>query len=103
MPWYYYKNLFCWAVIHATHWSLYVANLLSIVYISAYAPWYYALPLVTMSTNPIIGGMHCAFNNIENTYRMSLGWPLIEQNFLPQAVADVTNIIIKWKLAKKNK
>jgi uncharacterized membrane protein len=76
---------------------LYIGNLLALFYIVAYAEWYIALPLITLVSNPIIGGFHCAYNNIENTYRAALGWPLIEQNFIPAAIADIKQLIRRVK------
>lgn len=97
MGWRYYKNLFCWFVVHITHWSLYIGNLVALVYIVAHQPWYMALPLITLVGNPLIGGIHCAYNNIENTYRTALGWRQIEQNFLPAIIADLQYLLHRGK------
>lgn len=97
MGWCRLKNLFFWFIIHITHWALYIGNCLALLYIVAYEPWYIALPLITTIGNPLIGGIHCAYNNIENTYRLALGWRMIEQNFLNAIVADINYLIYSRK------
>ncbi len=98
MDWLYIKNYTCWLIVHLTHWSLYIGNLASMVMVIIYCEWYIALPIMTFLGHPIVGGMHCAYNNIENRYRDKLGWALIEHDFLPTAMDTLFN-----KLRKKNK
>ncbi len=72
---------------------MYIGNIIALLYIITYEPWYLALPMATILGNPVIGGIHCAYNNIENTYRLALGWSLIDQNFLPAAVSDLRRLL----------
>lgn len=89
----YVRNLVFWFSVFITHLGLYIGNILALFYIVAYEPWYMALPLITLIGNPIIGGIHCAYNNVENFYRGQLGWPLIEQNFLPALIVDIKRLL----------
>lgn len=81
-----------WLTVHLTHWGMYIGNLLAVGYLCMYEQWYIALPLVTIISNPLIGGIHCAFNNLENAYREQLGWPLIEANFLPTVLNEIKEL-----------
>jgi hypothetical protein len=70
---------------------MYLGNLLALGFICLYEPWYIALPLVTIISNPVIGGIHCGYNNLENRYRSRLNWPLIVDNFLPTILNEFHN------------
>lgn len=98
MDWVRCKNLLCFWVVHLTHWGMYFGNMLALLYLVAFQPWYIVLPFFTILGNPIIGGMHCSYNNIENIYRSALGYPLIEWNFLPQAINDIVRLLGKAKV-----
>ncbi len=95
MDWMYAKNFVCWLIAHLTHWSLYIANLASMVMVIVHCEWYIAIPIITVLGNPLIGGMHCAYNNLENRYRDKLGWKLIDHNFLPAAMDALFNLVRK--------
>jgi len=97
MDWFKYKNVLLFCVANFTHWGLYLGNLVALSYVIAYQPWYIALPMLTVLGNPIIGGIQCAYNNLENVYRSKLGWKIVDQNFLPAAIQDIKNIIKKCK------
>jgi hypothetical protein len=84
--WIYYQNFICWLIVHITHWGLYFGNIIGIIFIVIYEPWYLVLPLLTILYNPVIGDIYCAYNNIENRYRSALGWPLIEHSFVFTAI-----------------
>lgn len=97
MDWPRYKNISLFCLTNFTHWGLYIGNLVALSYIVAYYPWYIALPMLTILGNPVVGGIQCAFNNLENTYRHKLGWKIIDANFLPAAIEDIKNLIKKFK------
>jgi hypothetical protein len=72
---------------------MYIGNLVAMVMIIIHMPWWIALPMITFMGNPMIGGLYCAYNNIENRYRERLGWPLIDENFLPTAMESISRAI----------
>lgn len=97
IDWIRVRLIFLWAIVHLTHWGMYIGNVLAIGFLCVHAEWYIALPLVTVLSNPLIGGIHCLYNNLENHYRERLGWPLIEANFLPTVLKEINQLIEKVK------
>lgn len=93
IDWRWYKNLFFFLVVHTTHWGMYVGNMVALVYVIIYMPWFIILPFVTFLGNPLIGGIQCSYNNLENVYRYQLGWKPIQSNFLPTVVEDIKMLI----------
>ncbi len=88
VDWRHIKNLACWAIIHFTHWGFYVGTHIATIFIVVNDPWYHVLPWLLILPSPLLGGVNCAYNNAENRYRLALGWPLIEHNFIPTAIND---------------
>lgn len=72
---------------------MYIGNMLAIVFLVLYEPWYITLPFVTIISNPLIGGVHCLYNNLENYYRQLLGWPLIESNFIFAIIPLIQHLV----------
>tara|TARA_R100001143_G_scaffold61233_1_gene61668 strand:- start:918 stop:1202 length:285 start_codon:yes stop_codon:yes gene_type:complete len=67
--------------IAALHLIVYVLNIVSIPLVIIYEPFYIWMPFITFFVSPLLGGVYCMFNRLENVYRQKAGMPLIEDRF----------------------
>jgi hypothetical protein len=74
-------NYFKLCVVVIAHSFMYIMNTLSPIYLIIYEPWYVACPLITVIASPLVSGVYCAFNNLENSIRMRLGLELLNTDF----------------------
>lgn len=75
MPVYYY--VFLVRVIEILHGLLVVTNTVSIPLLICYQPIYIWAPIISLLGSPVLGGTYCAFNRLENVYRVKAGMPTI--------------------------
>jgi hypothetical protein len=65
-------------LIVVIHNIVIAANLLSVLLLLIYTPFYIWLPMLTLLVNPILGGKFCLMNQTENYYRKLAGLPTIK-------------------------
>lgn len=69
------------SVVVAAHSFMYVMNTLSPIYLIIYEPWYIACPLITVIASPLVSGVYCAFNTLENNIRIKMGLQALDNDF----------------------
>lgn len=68
-------------VIGTIHLILYALNIASVVMLIVKTPWYVYIPMLTLLSSPLLGGIYCIFNQLENHFRAKAGLPLIHDRF----------------------
>lgn len=68
-------------IIAFIHILIIFGNLISVVLLVAYEPFYIWLPLITFLVSPLVGGTYCMFNRLENYFRDKAGRERIYDRF----------------------
>jgi hypothetical protein len=63
---------FLWGII-VGHAVVIVGNIVSIFILPFFAPWYIALPIITLLINLMFGATDCPLTRLENRVRRRLG------------------------------
>ena len=64
------------------HLVLYIMVTGGLITLCINEPWYYSVLMCTFFFSPAMAGIFCAFNNLDNYFRMRLGLDLIEDDAL---------------------
>lgn len=70
-----------WFMVILAHVAVYVGSVTAIVQAIIHEPWYLACIFTLFFFSPALSGFFCMFTNLENYYRIKLGWPIIEDDF----------------------
>lgn len=58
--------LFLARIVNAAHRLIVMINIISLVFIVSYAPWYFWLPILTVMLSPLVEGTYCFINVLED-------------------------------------
>ncbi len=64
-------------IISTAHLGVYIAMFTCMYMAIVHLPWWQATFYVVCSFSPALSGFFCMFTNVENYFRLKLGWPQI--------------------------
>ena len=92
-----------WALVVAAHIAVYIGSVTAIIMAIIHEPWYLACIFTLFFFSPALAGFFCMFTNLDNHFRLKLGWPIIQDDFLSHYMrkwrerGQPTNIIFREK------
>lgn len=71
-----------WVSIILAHIAVYIGSVIGLVMCILHEPWYLSCLFTLFFFSPALAGFFCMFTNLENYYRMKLGWEIIPDDFM---------------------
>lgn len=77
-----YKSLYIgWLLTVLGHVFIYIGSIVAIVMAIVHQPWYLSCIFTLFFFSPALAGFFCMLTNLENYFRIRLGWEVIPDDY----------------------